>query len=98
MQHSPGPAPLGAVLLYQPLARAAELQPRAVHQQVHRRAPCLWSRHLQRLGPAAEGAGIRHREIETEHLQDGADQPLVWRSAKWNTARNVSVVAIARSE
>ena len=29
MQHSPGPAPLGAVLLHQPLARATELQPRA---------------------------------------------------------------------
>ena len=76
MQHSPGPAPLGAVLLDQPLARAAELQPRAVHQQVHRRAPRLWSRHLQRLGPAAQGAVVRHREIEAEQLQDGADQPL----------------------
>jgi hypothetical protein len=31
MQHSPDPAPLGAVLLGQPLARAAELQPGAVH-------------------------------------------------------------------
>src|SRR4051794_22100670 len=41
MQHSPGPAPFGAMLLGQPLARAAELQPRAVHQQVHRRAPRL---------------------------------------------------------
>src|SRR3954469_24108763 len=53
MQHSPGPAPLGIVLLYQPLARATELQPRAVHQQVHRLAPRLCSRHLQRLGPSA---------------------------------------------
>src|SRR3954464_15540267 len=34
MQHSPGPAPLGAMLLGQPLARAAELQSGAVHQQV----------------------------------------------------------------
>ena len=76
MQHSPGPAPLGAVLLDQPLARAAELQPRAVHQQVHRRPPRLWTRHRQRLGPAAEGGVVRHREIETEQLQDGADQPL----------------------
>src|SRR3954452_17120662 len=33
MQHSPGPAPLGAALLHQPLAGAAELQPRAIHQQ-----------------------------------------------------------------
>ena len=38
MQHSPGPAPLGAVLLDEPLARAAEPQTGAVHQQVHR--PC----------------------------------------------------------
>src|SRR3954447_5920913 len=76
MQHSPGPAPLGAVLLLQPLARAAELQPCAVHQQVHRLAPRLWSRHLQRLGSAAEGAVIRHREIEIEQLENGADQPL----------------------
>src|SRR3954468_6508143 len=30
--------------------------------------------HLQRLGPAAKGAVIRHREIETEQLEDGADQ------------------------
>jgi hypothetical protein len=75
MQHSPGPAPLGAVLLRQPLARAAELQPRAVHQQVHRRAPRLRSRHLQRLGAAAQGRVIRPREIETEQLQDRADQP-----------------------
>src|SRR3954454_14932855 len=70
MQHSPGPAPLGAVLLRQPLARTTELQPRAVHQQVHRRFPRLWARHLQRRGPAAQSAVIRHREIEVEQLQD----------------------------
>src|SRR3954453_1250527 len=64
MQHSPGPAPLGAVLLDQPFTGAAELQPRAVHQQVHRRAPRLRSRHLQRRGSPAEGAVIRHREVE----------------------------------
>ena len=76
MQHSPGPAPLAAVLLDQPLARAAELQPGAVHQQVHRRAPRLWSRYLQRLGPPAQGRVVRHGEIEAEQLEDGADQPL----------------------
>ena len=76
MQLSPGPAPPGAVLLDQPLARAAELQPRAVHQQVHRPAARLRPRHLQRLGPAAQGGVVRHGEIETEQLEDGADQPL----------------------
>src|SRR4051795_10956429 len=35
MELPPRPAPLGAVLLDQPLARAVELQPRAVDQQVH---------------------------------------------------------------
>ena len=39
-------------------------------------APRLWLRHLQRLGPAAEGAVVRNREIEAEQLEDGADQPL----------------------
>src|SRR3954465_5339646 len=66
----PGPAPLGAVLLAQPLARAVELQPRAVDQQVHGAgiaagaatrtvAARLRPRHLQRLGPAAQGGGVR---------------------------------------
>src|SRR3954467_7461856 len=76
MQPSPGPAPLGAVLLGEPLARATELQPRAVHQQVHRLAPRLWSWHPQRFSPAAQGGVVRHREIEAEQLQDRADQPL----------------------
>src|SRR3954468_13605827 len=35
MELPPRPAPLGAMLLHQPLARAVELQPRAVDQQVH---------------------------------------------------------------
>jgi hypothetical protein len=42
---------------------------------VHRRPPRLWSRHRQRLGPAAESAVVRHAEIEIEQLEDGADQP-----------------------
>jgi hypothetical protein len=71
----PAPRP-GAVPLHQPLAGAAELEPRAVHQQVYgffarpRRRP----RHLQRLGPAAEGGVVRHREVEPEQLQDGGDR------------------------
>ena len=55
VQLPPGPARAGAVLLDQPLARATQLQARAVHQQVHGFAVAArsWPRHLQRLGPAA---------------------------------------------
>jgi hypothetical protein len=56
---------------------------------VHRRAPRLWTRHLQRRGPAAQGGVVRHREIEAEQLQDGAGQPLGLASAR--------AVAIARA-
>ena len=56
---------------------------------VYRRAPRLWTWHLQRVGPAAEGAVIRHRDIEAEQLQDGADQPLglAQRQAKHGSQR-----------
>ncbi|CAA9223036.1 MAG: hypothetical protein AVDCRST_MAG04-716, partial [uncultured Acetobacteraceae bacterium] len=70
----PGATSLGAVLLRQPLAGAAEPQPRAVHQQVHRPAPGARGRHLQRLRPAAERRMVGHGEIEAEQLEDGADQ------------------------
>src|SRR4051812_17009072 len=77
---------IGAVLLHQPLARAVELQPRAVDQQVHGAgiaasaatrtvAARLRPRHLQRLGPAAQGGVVRHGEVEPEQADDGADQP-----------------------
>src|SRR4051812_33088057 len=85
---APGAAPLRAVLLHQPLARAVELQPRAVDQQVQGlgtaagvvavarpRAARLRPRHLQRLGPAAQGGVVRHGEVEPEQADDGADQP-----------------------
>src|SRR4051812_3427498 len=86
MELPPRPAPLGAVLLDQPLARAGELQPRAVDQQVHGAgiaasaairpvAARLRPRHLQRLGPAAQGGVVRHGEVEPEQADDGADQP-----------------------
>src|SRR3954462_4199485 len=82
---APGAAPLRAVLLHQPLARAVELQPRAVHQQVQGlgvvavarpRAARLRPRHLQRLGPAAQGGVVGHGEVEPEQADDRADQPL----------------------
>src|SRR4051812_10959385 len=64
------------MLLDQPLPGPAELQPRAVHQQVHRRTPRLWSRHrhLQGLRPAAQGGMVGNGEIETKQADDGADQ------------------------
>ena len=76
MEHLPGPAPPGAVLLLQPPAGPAEAQTGAVHQQVHGLAPAPWPRHLQRLGPAAEGGVVGHGEVEPEQPQDGGDQPL----------------------
>ena len=76
VQPAPGPARLGAVLLDQPLARAAELEARAVHQQVQGLAvPArLRSWRLQRLRPAAKGGVVRHSQIEPEQADDGADQ------------------------
>jgi hypothetical protein len=64
----PGPTLAGGMLLSQPLARATELHPRAVHQQVDglsTRSRCR-SWYLQSLGPAAEGGVVRHGEIEAE--------------------------------
>src|SRR3954465_10179560 len=86
MELPPRPAPLGAVLLDPPRARAGELQPRAVDQQVHGAgiaasaairtvAARLRPRPLQRLGPAAQGGVVRHGEVEPEQADDGADQP-----------------------
>jgi hypothetical protein len=77
MELPPRPAPFRAVLLDQPLARAVELQPRAVDQQVHGAgiaasaairtvAARLRPRHRQRFGPAAQGGVVRHGEVEPE--------------------------------
>jgi len=78
VQLPPGPACLGAMLLLQPLARAAQAQSRAVHQQVQGFAiPAqLRARHLQRLGPAAQRGMVRHRQSQPEQADDGADQAL----------------------
>jgi hypothetical protein len=94
------PAPrLRPMLPDEPLAGAAELQSRAVHQQVHGPEPAPRARHLQRLGPAAEGGVVGHGEVEAEQGEDGeAMRPSVWRSARRNTARSVSAVAIAKPE
>src|SRR4051794_7977359 len=78
-------------------SHSTQLQSRAVNQEVDRPtggAGLRWQ--LQALGPPAEGGEIGHRQVEAEQLEDRADQP--WRSARWNTARRVRAVVIARSE
>src|SRR5215217_7000937 len=51
---APGPASPGPMLLDQPLAGPAELQARAVQQQVHRSSGAgTWLWHLQGCGPPA---------------------------------------------
>jgi len=81
MQHAPRPACRRPVLLKQPLALAAQLQARAVHQQVHRLAasPSAGvprSRHVQRRCTPAERRVVRHAQAEAEQADDGTDQPL----------------------
>jgi hypothetical protein len=56
VQFAPGAPPAGAVLLDQPLARAAQLQPRTVDHQVDRSAGGAGlRRQLQAPGSPAEG-------------------------------------------
>jgi hypothetical protein len=78
MQLAPGPTRLRATFLDHPFARAAQLHARAVHQQMQGFGITAgaWPRHLQCLGPAAQSRVVRHREIETEQADEGADQPL----------------------
>ncbi len=81
VQLSPRPPRAGAVFLEQPLAWPAQLEPRAVHQQVHGLgiATSLGAgpprlRHFHRYGPPAEGGVVRHTQGEAEQADDGADQ------------------------
>ncbi len=62
------------MLLDQPLPGPAELETRAVHQQVHGFSTGLRSWHLHRFGPAAQGGMVGNGEIETKQAKDGADQ------------------------
>src|SRR5215217_3535206 len=78
---SPRPARLGAVFLDQPLAGPAQLQTRAVDEQVQGfgtatsiGAGPLRPRHVHRYGPPAEGGVVRHSEIKPKQAEDGADQ------------------------
>src|SRR3954447_2341583 len=54
--------------------RAAQLQARAVHQQVHGLRAGPWSWDLQGLGPAAQGGMVGNRESETKQANDRTDQ------------------------
>ena len=78
VQFSPRPARLGAVLFQQPLARAAQAQTRAVHQQMQGFAASARLRvwHRQRRSPAAQGGMVRHAQREPKQVDDGADQAL----------------------
>src|SRR4051812_34802666 len=73
---TPRTASSRAMLLDQPLPGPAELQPRAVHQQMNglglaaRPRP----RHLQGLGSAAQGGMVGNRESEAEQTDDRPDQ------------------------
>jgi hypothetical protein len=63
------------VLLKQPFARAAQLQHRAVHDQVDGIRARARTGPSQRLDPAAQGGVGRPRKIEAEQGDGGADQP-----------------------
>ncbi len=75
VQLAPRPPCLRAVLLEQPLARAAEFQPCAVHQQLYGTGTWSGANYVQALGPAAQGGVVWHGQVETEQSDDGADQP-----------------------
>ena len=103
MQLSPAAA-RPAALLGIPLALTEQLQPRAVHQEVHRPL----RDHLRLLAceaVAAPGQGgmVGDGEVEPEQPQHAGDEalglaPSAWRRARWKTSRSISTVPIATSE
>ena len=107
VQLAPGTPFLRAVLFNQPLAWAAQLQARAVNQQVDRPAGgARLRRQLEALCAPAQG-----RELAALALTgSGTDRsrmsswrtelinPSVWRSGRWNNALSVRAVVIAKSE
>jgi len=81
MQRPPRPACRRPVLLKQPLALAAQLQARAVHQQVHGLAASTGigvprPRHVQRRRTPAQRRVVRHAQAEAEQADNGAEQAL----------------------
>jgi len=69
------------MLLKQPLALAAQLQARAVHQQVQRLRISPGGGiprplHVQRRRTPAQRRVVRHAQAEAEQAEDGANQAL----------------------
>jgi hypothetical protein len=102
MELAPGAAGLGAMFLNQPLARTAQLQSRAVNQQVDRLSigtagMPLWPWHFQARPPPAQRCMVRHPQRQTKQADDGADEPFGLAEGK-PEHRKVSAVRIARGE
>ena len=78
VQLAPRPARLGAVLLQQSLACAAQAQARAAQGQVQGLAVPAWLRawHLQRRCTPAQGRVVQHAQVQPEQADDGTDQAL----------------------
>src|SRR3954447_17337757 len=106
VQLAPGAPPAGAMFLDQPLARPVQLQSRTVDQQVdrftggaglrqqfqHLSSPANKGREVAALALTGSGTGrSRPSNWRTELISP-------WRSGRWNTARRVRAVVIARSE
>ena len=89
VQLAPRPPGFRAMLLKQLSAGPAELQSRTIDQQVQGTGARPRANHVQAVGPAAQGGVVRHREIETEQGDNGADQPfgLPQRQAEHRTQR-----------
>ena len=67
--------PARPVLLAQPLAGPAQLQPLCCPQQMHGLDAGWRLRDGQGRGPPAQRGMVRNGEIETKQMDDGADQP-----------------------
>jgi hypothetical protein len=68
------------MFLDQPFTGAAQLQPGAVNQQMHRFGTAAGAgsrlRHVHRLGPPVESGVVGGGQGETEQADDGANQVL----------------------
>jgi hypothetical protein len=76
VEFAPRVTPPCPMLLGQPLAGPAKPQAGTVYQQVRWSLAARWPRHLQRLGPSAQGAVVGHGQIEAEQAEYGADEAL----------------------
>src|SRR4051812_25888474 len=102
---SPGPPRAGAVLLDQPLAGPAQLEPRAVHHRCTGAAAPPAS-GLGRCGCGTSTVAARRlrvvwsgtRKVRPSRPMMEPIRPSVCRNARRNTARTVSAVRMASSE